>query len=177
MKLADLTKEGIEGAISAYYKSLSDHVAGVVLAVSRERYSIPRDRRRLGPLEFPYYLAADLDLLFRYALGAAEASAAHVGGLCDQVLELLHAAPAGRVEEDWGELSKTPLGVAIQACRARIKLRDDDEVLAAAEVVLLSELTPQKIAAARMGSRKRKGTTVYPAPEVRALFEREGIAV
>ena len=178
MKLADLTKEGIESAISAFYKQLSDHVAGVVLSVSRERYSIPRERRRLGPAEFPYYFAADLDLLFRFALGEAEASAAHIEGLCTAVLDLLHTAPAGRVEEDWDELSRTPLGLCVQVCRARIKLRDDDEELTSAEVGLMSGLSPQKIAAARLKSRRRKrGATFYPAPEVRALFDKEGVAV
>jgi len=177
MKLADLTREGIESAISAFYTSLSAHVAEVVFAVSRERYSIPRERRRLGPAEFPYYFAADLDLIFRFAVGEGEASASHVDGLCTQVLDVLHCAPAGRVEEDWRELSKTALGLAIKACRTRIKLRDDDALLTSAEVVLLSDLSPQKIAAARLKSKRRKGTTSYPAPEVRALFIREGIAV
>jgi hypothetical protein len=177
MKLSDLTPESIQGAIAAFYKELSDHVAGVVFAVARARYSIPRERRRMGAAEFQYYFAADLDLLFRYALGGAEASVAHVEGMCAQVLDLLHAAPRGRVAEDWAELSRTPLGVAILACRARIRLRDDEGQLTAAEVVLLSGLTPQKLTAAKLKSRKRGAETVYPAPEVRALFEKEGVRV
>ena len=177
MEQNDLTPEGIEAAISKLYQQLSSHVADVVLAVSRERYSIPKERRRMGAAEFPYYFAADLDLLFRYALWGAEASAGHVEGLCDKVLDPLHSAPAGRVPEDWDALGKTQLGVAIQLCRARIKLRADDESLSAQEVALLSGLTPQKIAAARMKKAKSKGVTTYAAPDVRSLFIKEGVRV
>ncbi len=171
MKLSELTPSAIERAIDQFYSSVSGHVAQAVHSVSLARYSIPRERRRLGTRQFPYHLAADIDLLFRYALGQAEASAGHISGLCDTLLDLLHSAPAGRVPEDWKALADTPLGLAVLAARARIKLRDDDSALSAGDVELLCGLSRRRLSAARI---ERKGG-LYPAPAVRVWFEKEGV--
>lgn len=171
MKLADLTPAAIDRAIDQFYAGVSGHVARAVYAVSMARYSIPREPRRIGPREFPYHLAAELDLLFRFALGDAEASSAHIGLLCETVLDLMHAAPAGRVKEDWKALANTPLGVAVLASRARIALRDDDGSLTAAQITLLSGLSKHKLSAAKI-TKKRGG---YPAPAVRGWFEKQGV--
>ena len=171
MKLAELTPEAIERAIDELYSKVSGHVASRIHAVSLARYSIPRERRRIGPRLFRYHMASDVDLLFRFALGEAEASAVHIAGLCDTVLDLLHIAPLGRVAEDWKTLRCTSLGVAVLAARARVKLRDDDETLSATQVELLSGLTKRKLTAAKI-PKERGG---YPAPAVRRWFDKEGV--
>lgn len=171
LDLKDLTPQAAERAIDDLYAQVSGRVAEAVHAVSLARYSIPREKRRIGPREFPYHLAADIDLLFRFARGEADASATYVGGLCDRLLALLHTAPAGRLPEDWEALSATPLGCAIRAARARVKLRDDDEALTHAEIEVLSGLSSQKIAAAKLP--RRKGA--HSSTEVRAWFQKEGI--
>ena len=176
MKLSDLPQQAMADAIEQFYATVSDHVAHTVHAVSMARYSIPRERRRIGPHEFSYHLAADLDLLRRFAVGDAEASASHVEDLCTSVLDLLHTAPLGRVEVSWETLSSGPLGpiaLVIRAARARLKLRDESHALSADEVALLSGLTPQKLSAEKI-KRLKKG---YPSSAVRTLFEKEGLPV
>lgn len=173
MKLSELTAAATQRAIDEFYATVSGHVADAVHAVSFARYSIPRERRRIGPREFPYHLASDIDLVFRFALGHAEASPGHIRGLCDRLLDVLHTAPAGRVREDWIALRQTPLGVAILAARARVLLRDDEEALTPAEVTLLSGIGKRKLSSAEITPMAGR----YPAPAVRELFEKEGVPI
>jgi len=171
MKLSDLTPEAVADAIEVFYAQVSGHVAEVVHGVSFARYSIPQESRRIGTREFPYHLAADIDLLFRFALGEAEASPGHIETLCGRVIDLLHVAPAGRVEVDWEAFADTPLGLAVLACRARSRLRTEDGMMSGDELGLLSGLSKQKLRAAKL----KRGPGGYHASDVRSLFAKEGV--
>lgn len=171
MKLSDLTPEAIEEAIEVFYGQVSGHVAQVIHAVSFARYSIPQERRRMGAREFPYHLAADIDLLFRFALGRADASPGHIESLCARLIDLLHVAPAGRIEVDWDTFSETSLGLAVLACRGRTRLRAEDGTVSGDELQLLSGLSKQKLRAAKL----KRVPGGYHAPDVRSLFAKEGI--
>ncbi len=171
MKLSDLTPEAIEDAIEVFYGQVSGHAAKVIHVVSLARYSIPQERRRLGAREFPYHLAADIDLVFRFALGEAEASSAHIESLCVSLIDLLHVAPAGRVEVIWDTFGETPLGMAVRACRARSRLRAEDGMVSGDELRLLSGLSKQKLRAAKL----KRGPGGYHASDVRSLFAKEGV--
>ncbi len=177
LKLEDLTQFGIEHAIQRFYKTLNGHVAKIVMDVAHERYSIPREPRRMGAASFDYYFAADLDLLFRYALGGAEASGVLIEETCQKVLDLLELAPNGaRAPMDWSTFLDEPLGVAIKAALARVKLRRQSDPLTSDEVCLLAGWTPQKLASAKIAKvHGKKG--LYDPEAVHAVFEREGIKI
>jgi len=178
MNITDLTPETIQGAISDFYRVVDQHVANLVFSVAAERYSIPRFPRRLGSAEFKYFFAADLDLLFRYALGGVDASQSHVRSLCKKVETILFASAATpQPQETPPEFVDTVLGTAIRAARARTILRQDDAWLSRDEISLLSGFSPQKIAGARMKSKRNKGKVIYPTAEVRELFKRESIRI
>ena len=178
MNVSDLTPKVIEQALSKFYPVVSDHVQELVLLMSGLRFSIPKNQRRIGAASFEYFFAADLDRLFEFAIGRADVSASHIEGLCARILDVLHRAPAGRLTEDWELLGRQPVGAAILAARSRIRLRDENGELSGTDIAILSGVSPQKVAGAKMDRLRGKGAqAVYPAEEVRALFEREGIRI
>ena len=173
LKLEDLTQTAIERAIQDFYKAVSTHVAGAVMIIARDRYSIPREPRRLGNAQFDYYFAADLDLLFRYALGGVEASGTLIENLIETIVDLLEIAPSGgRAPTDWTQFGDTALGGAIAAARARVKLRRQSDPLTSEEICLLSGWNSQKLAAAKI---PKAGKGQYQADGVKAAFDKEGL--
>ena len=174
-KLEDLNQIGIEHAIQDFYKKLSAHTARIVMDVAHDRYSIPREPRRMGNAQFDFYLAADLDLLFRYALGGVEASGTLIEELIRKVIDLLELAPnGGRAPIDWKSFSETFLGIAMKASQARVKLRRQSEPLSAEEVYLLSGWSSQKLASAKI-AKTSKRSSFYEPGAVKKALERKGI--
>jgi hypothetical protein len=177
LKLEDLTQTVIEQAIKDFHKSMSGHVSSIVMHMAHDRYSIAREPRRMGNAQFSYYFAADLDLLFRYALGGAEASGTLIEGIASTVLDLLELSPSGaRASLNWDTFIDTPLGVAVKAALARVRLRRQSEPLAADEVCLLSGWNPQKLAAAKIQKDDTK-KALYAPEAVKDAFEREGLRI
>ncbi len=175
LKLEDLGQSSIEDAIKEFYKVLNGHVAEIVMTVAHDRYSIPREPRRMGNAQFGFYFAADLDLLFRFALGGAEASGSLVEDLAQKVIDLLELAPGGgRAPLDWSTFGGTALGVAVKAAQARVKLRREAEPLSAEEVCLLSGWNSQKLAAAKI-TKEKKG--LYEPSSIKDAFAREGVRI
>lgn len=178
LKLEDLTQTSIEQAIQDFYKTMSSHVARIVYDVAHERYSIPRDRRRLGNAEFNFYFAADLDLLFRYALGGVEASGTLIEETFRKVIDLLELAPhGGRAPLDWDKFLETPLGVALKAAEARVKLRRLSDPLSSEDICLLSGWNAQKLASAKLSKANKKPGTYYEPESIREAFEKEGVRI
>lgn len=177
LKLEDLSQFGIEHAIQDFYKTMSNHVAGIVWEVAHYRYSIPRERRRLGNAEFQYYFAADLDLVFRYALGGVEASGTLIETNVQKIVDLLETSPAGgRCPLDWEKLVETPMGIALKGAMARVKLRREAEPLTSDEICLLAGWNPQKLASAKIEKVSKK-SGLYEPGSVKEAFGREKVKI
>jgi hypothetical protein len=178
LKLEDLTQTGIEQAITEFYKTINAAVARAVFDISHERFSIRMERRRLGNAEFKFYFAADLDLLFRYALGGVDASGTLIEELIGKVVDLLELAPnGGRAPIQWESFLDTYLGAAIKAAEARVKLRRQSDPLSSDEVLLLSGWNTQKLASAKLTKANKKPGTFYEAESVKEAFLRENVRV
>ncbi|MBM4321165.1 MAG: hypothetical protein FJ125_14750 [Deltaproteobacteria bacterium] len=178
LKLEDLNQTSIEQAIQEFYKTMNSHVARLVMDMAHERYSIPRDRRRMGNAEFQYYFAADLDLLFRYALGGVEASGTLIEDIVRTVVDLLEIAPnGGRSPMEWDRFGDTPLGTALKAAEARVRLRRQSEPLSSEEICLLSGWNVQKLASAKLTKAAKKPGTFYEPASVKEAFDKDGVRV
>lgn len=180
MKLENLSKPVREEAIEGLYKTLSDHCTKIVKVVGGESYSIIRRPRKVGFTEYPFFMAADMDKLFQFALGEIKASASYIGALCDNIEEMLTTTPAGaRVDLDRATFGSTPLGLAVHACRARVLLRegDDADLMTEDDVVLLSSIPRGELLELELHPHGKSTPPQYQIDDVRKLFERENVAI
>jgi hypothetical protein len=100
-----------------------------------------------------------------------------IEALSTKILDMLEVAPhGGRAPLDWTTYVETPLGLALKASEARLKLRRGEEPLTSDEVCLLSGWNAQKLASAKLIKGGKKGTQ-YDAASVREAFEKDGVRV
>ena len=182
MKLENLSKHIVADSIDTFHKTINKHISHVVKVMGGETYSIPRTPRKVGFKEYEFFYAADLDTLFQYALGEAKASSSYIRGICNDVETLLTKNALGQSSPlNWGEFGETALGLAIRASRSRMKLRDgeDEELMSADEVSLLSSVSISELDELPLSPKKgKKGAAVeYEVGDVRKAFEKENIAV
>lgn len=139
MLLSELTSEVIHSEIKAFYKRVSGHVAFVVKTVGNEAMSVPRIPRKMGVYQFDYFFAADLDQIFRFALGGMSASRAFILELCEAVEAVLFTNAWGVRTAPPTDYLASPLAFALSAARARCALRrENGPALVADEVRVLT---------------------------------------
>ena len=148
MTINDLKPETIKEAIREFYDVASRHVTWMAKKVGNENTTIPRSPRKLGTFQFPYFFAADIDQLARFAMGGLQASSQFVLGHCETIERVLFSAPAGGsvpFPADWHEKG---VGGIVSIARARCALRrEPGEPLTAAQVHALTCLSEEDLRA------------------------------
>ena len=178
MKLENLTKHIIDDAVETFYKTVSKHIGTITKEVAGETYSIPRAPRKMGAYEFPYFFAVELDQIFRFALGGMPAQTHYILGLCDKITEILWSnAMKKKYDVDWDSWKETPLGLAVLACRTRVKLRDEEGLLTIDEVLLLGSMDREDLNDTPLASAIDEKTNQIPSKVAKEFFERERIPV
>ena len=122
----DLTPDAIMAAITEFYDLASGHVTRIAKRVGNETTVIPQFPRKLGTYQFPYFFAADIDQLSRFAMGGLQAANKFVLDLCATVESVLFTAPVGGrvpVPEDWHAKG---IGGIVFVAQARCALRREE---------------------------------------------------
>ncbi len=169
MELKDLTAEVITAAIEGFYQTLSRHLAFIAKEVGNESMSVPRIPRKMGTFRFTYFFAAELDQIFRFALGGLPAQKRFVLDLCALVERLLFSTPHGERVPVPDAFWNTTLGFAMRAAQARVRLRFEDQV-SGADIALLCTLSPAELDAVGLA-----GPGPFAAEAVRTVFEKHEI--
>ena len=183
MKLENLRKHIIEDAIEDFYKTINKHVDRLVRIVANETYGILRAPRRHGIKEYEFFFAADLDKMFQFALGELKASPSYIKGVCNSVVTALTTNPQKQVVPmDWQEFGSTPLGLGVQAALARLTLREseEDQMISAEEVSVLSSIPLKDLAEElelKKGKSTKQGALSFRISDVKKAFQKENIPV
>ena len=178
MRITDIDEKVIQDALEQFYQRISGHIDQMTVTIANRRYSLPRVSRRRGHRELPYFYAVDLEELFDYALGRIHMQPAAVEERCETIMMVLFRSPSGQMASpNWDDFAKTPLGLCILACGARMLLRQD-KTLTANQVMLLASWTPKHL--------KRSGLIPidpsmpephFHANQVVELFQQLGVPV
>lgn len=178
MRLIDLSERTVIDAIEAFYQECNRYVSAIARLVGNQTYSLPRHARQVGASQFPYFYAVDLYDLFAFARGRKAMSPSYVEKKCEEVLAIRNTAVCGEmVAVDWVEFSRTPLGLCILACGARISLRQEEGTLSVPQVRLLSDWTDKKLAMSGLVPIEEGDDPQFRAADVRAVFEEEGVRI